>query len=225
MNKRNKLDERNNRTKQIKDLTPRALWDLLQELCWRSLDRRNCPRFSWEAAPHHWPSVRGGILLSSHGTLNPQQLPFELPEQQQGALETWESQSCKHGLVLDPPPWFAWKLHVAQGNRGFAVRCDLGRKTCHSVWLRRSKGYDNLFDAHDRHRQKKKQKRCLLTACSEDVWDLPSQALPVTCVFESSVGRITQSTAEKIRDLELRTKCQGKWNDRRERKDVKCVVD
>lgn len=85
--------------------------------------------------------------------------------------------------------------------------------------------WHNLFDARDRHRKKKKQKRCLLTACSEDVWDLPSQALPVTCVFESSVGRITQSTAEKIRDLELRTKCQGKWNDRRERKDVKCVVD
>lgn len=142
MNKINKLDERNNRTKQIQDLTPCPLRDLMQELCWRSLDRRNCPRFSWEAAPHHWPSVRGGILLSSHGTLNPQQPPFELPEQQQGALETWESQSCKHGLVLDPPLWFAWKLHVAQGSRGFAVRCDLGRKTCHSVWLRRSKGYD-----------------------------------------------------------------------------------
>lgn len=46
----------------------------------------------------------------------------DLPEQQQGALETEESQCCKHRLVLDPPPS---KLNVARGSGGYAVRCDL----------------------------------------------------------------------------------------------------
>lgn len=50
-------------------------------------DGQNCPRSPGEAAPHHSPSGRGGMLLSSHGTFNSQEPHFELPEKQQGALE------------------------------------------------------------------------------------------------------------------------------------------
>lgn len=180
------------------------------------------PQIFMRGSTHHWSSVWGGILLSSHGTLNPQQPPFELPEQQQGALGTQESQRCKHRLVLDPP---LRKLNVAQGSWGFAVRCDLGRKTWHSVWLRSTDGCDAIC-LMLMTSTNKKQKVCLLTAWSEDVRDGPSQSLRQSLVCSqaqpAALCRVLRSGFMTL-NSELNAR-KTKWQTE-ERKVERCVVD